>query len=279
MYQAKHSGRNNLYFYDPAMQAALESRLQLENDLRRALAEQEFRLHYQPQVDQDGRVVGAEALIRWLSPDRGLVPPGEFIPLAEETGLIVPIGRWVIQTACQKLKAWERAPALAAMQLAVNVSARQFHQSEFVAQIISIIRHEEINPALLKLELTESVILDNIESATARINELKRAGVSFSMDDFGTGYSSLSYLTHLPLDQLKIDQSFIHNMEATSVNAAIVQTIIDMARNLGMEAIAEGVETGSQYNFLKAHGCRLFQGYHFGRPVPVEELEAGLHPN
>ncbi len=273
MHQAKRSGRNTLYFYDPAMQAALQSRLQLERDLRLALEQREFCFYYQPQVDHTGRVTGAEALIRWLSPAKGMISPAEFIPLAEETGLILPLGTWVIETACAQLKAWEQDPSTAALELAINVSAQQFYQSDFVSQILSAVEAAEVNPALLKLELTESLILDDIESAIVKMNTLREAGLRFAMDDFGTGYSSLSYLTQLPLDQLKIDQSFIHNMAGKPVNAVIVQTIIGMARNLEMETVAEGVETAEQYAFLKAHGCRAFQGYYFGRPVPIAAFE------
>jgi EAL domain-containing protein (putative c-di-GMP-specific phosphodiesterase class I) len=276
MYQAKSSGRNTLRFYDPAMQAALDARLQLENDLRHALAENQFRLYYQPQVNDNWDTVGAEALIRWQFPQKGLIPPIQFIPLAEETGLILPMGKWVIETACDQLKAWEGDPRTSRLQLAVNVSARQFHQADFVEQTLKLLADKNINPALLKLELTESLILDDIDSAITKMNALKGAGIFLSMDDFGTGYSSLAYLTQLPLNQLKIDQSFVRNMGAKHVNAVIVQTIIGMARNLDMEVIAEGVETEEQYAFLKEHGCALFQGYLFGKPVPIEEFEANI---
>jgi len=279
MYQAKRSGRNTLYFYDPAMQAALEARLQMETDLRTALEEEQFCLYLQPQVDYDGNVVGAEALIRWISPQKGLVPPDQFIPLAEETGLIVPIGNWVLNAACRKLKIWENSAATASLQLAINVSARQFHQDDFVEQVLTALKHNRVRPGSLKLELTESLILDNVDSAVDKMNALKDAGVRFSMDDFGTGYSSLSYLTQLPLHQLKIDQSFVHKMHEKPVNAVIVQTIIGMANNLDIEVIAEGVETAEQFQFLKEHGCPLFQGYHFGKPVPESDFEKALTSN
>ena len=276
MYQAKNHGRNTLRFYDPAMQAALEARMQLENDLRGAMAEGQFKLYYQPQVNQQGDIFGAEALIRWQSPQKGLVPPGEFIPLAEETGLILSIGNWVIETACDQLKAWEDDPQTSALQLAVNVSARQFHQPDFIEQVLKILIDKNINPSRLKLELTESLVLDDFDAAITKMNLLKEAGLSFSMDDFGTGYSSLSYLTQLPLNQLKIDQSFVRNIGVKHVNAVIVQTIIGMAKNLDIEVIAEGVETEEQYKFLKEHQCNLFQGYLFGKPVPIEEFEANI---
>lgn len=276
MYQAKRSGRDTLYFYDPAMQAALEARLQMETDMRMALEEKQFCLYYQPQVDTDGNVIGAEALIRWMSPKKGMISPCQFIPLAEETGLIVPIGNWVLNTACRKLKIWESNAVTAGLQLAINVSARQFHQDDFVQQVLSAVSDNRIRAGSLKLELTESLILDNVDSAVDKMNALKDAGVRFSMDDFGTGYSSLSYLTQLPLHQLKIDQSFVHKMHDKPVNAVIVQTIIGMADNLDIEVIAEGVETEEQFQFLKDHGCPLFQGYHFGKPMPEKEFEQAL---
>ena len=276
MYQAKSAGRNTQRFYDHAMQAALEVRTSLESDLHRALAENQFRLYYQMQVDHTGHIIGAEVLIRWEHPQRGLVSPLQFIPLAEETGLILPIGQWVLDTACAQIKAWETGPLTRDLQLAVNVSARQFHQPDFVEQVRQTLRRHALSPDRLKLELTESLVLDNIEDTIVKMQALRKAGVRFSMDDFGTGYSSLSYLTQLPLDQLKIDQSFVRNIGLKHSDAVIVQTIIGMAKNLGMEVIAEGVETEDQRAFLKLHGCALCQGYLFGRPVPVEEFETRL---
>ncbi len=272
MYQAKRGGRNTLYFYDPGMQKALETRLQLERGLRQALQQDEFALYYQPQVDDSGGVVGAEALLRWNSPSRGLVSPAEFIPLAENTGLIAPIGIWVMRQACAQLKAWERGPATARLELAVNVSPRQFHMPDFVAQVLEVVQQSGVNPSRLKLELTEGLIMGDIDSTILKMNELRRGGLRFSIDDFGTGYSSLAYLTLLPLDQLKIDQSFIHSITLKPENAVIVQTIIGMAGNLHMEVIAEGVETVEQYEFLKRQGCIFFQGYHFGKPVPIADF-------
>ena len=274
MYQAKSNGRNMLRFYDPDMQAALDARIQLEANLRNALADHQFKLYYQAQVNQHGEVLGAEALIRWQSPKKGLISPLQFIPLAEEMGLILPIGHWVIETACDQLKAWEVNPMTSKLQLAVNVSARQFHQQDFIEQVLKMLSIKSINPSLLKLELTESLVLNDIDSAIIKMNALKEAGVCFSMDDFGTGYSSLSYLTQLPLSQLKIDQSFVRNINLKQVNAVIVQTIIGMAKNLDMEVIAEGVETVEQYDFLKCYGCNLFQGYLFSKPLPVKDFEA-----
>lgn len=276
MYQAKSAGRNTLRFYDPAMQAVLEARTELESDLRCALEGSQFRLYYQAQVDHTGHILGAEALIRWQHPQRGLVAPMEFIPLAEEMGLILPIGQWVLETACAQLKAWEADPLTRDLQLAVNVSARQFHQPDFVEQVRQTLRIHAFTPGLLKLELTESLVLGNIDDTIVKMQALREVGVSFSMDDFGTGYSSLSYLTQLPLDQLKIDRSFVRNIGVKHSDAVIIQTIIGMAHNLGMEVIAEGVETENQRAFLEQHGCALCQGYLFGRPVPIETFEARL---
>ncbi len=274
MYQAKREGRNTLYFFDPTMQAALETRLQLESGLRQALNQREFVLYFQPQVDQQGALVGAEALLRWISPARGLVSPTEFIALAENSGLITPIGLWVLTEACAQLKVWEQHTATAALTLAVNVSPQQFHAPDFVAQVLRVVEQSQIAPSRLKLELTEGLIMTDIDSTILKMNELRRGGLSFAIDDFGTGYSSLAYLTRLPLDQLKIDQSFVHNMTRKPENAVIVQTIIGMAGNLHMEVIAEGVETAEQYEYLKQHGCEFFQGYYFGEPVPIMDFSA-----
>lgn len=276
MYQSKKAGRNTLRFFDPAMQAAVSVRAALEKDLRNALEQGQFLLHYQSQVYHDGKIVGAEVLLRWQHPLRGMVSPLDFIPLAEDTGLILPIGDWVLDTACHQLKLWESHPGSSHLQLAVNVSARQFHQTDFVKQVQQTIAHHGINPLLLKLELTESLVLDNVDDTVAKMNRLKAIGVRFSMDDFGTGFSSLSYLTRLPLDQLKIDQSFVRNLGVKPNDAVIVQTIIGMANNLGMEVIAEGVETEAQRAFLERHGCPTCQGYLFSKPVPIEQFETLL---
>ncbi|WP_445372515.1 EAL domain-containing protein [Methylomonas sp. HW2-6] len=276
LYQAKRSGRNSLQFYDPAMQQALEAKAALENDLRRALEEDGFLLYFQPQVDQDGNIVGAEVLIRWQHPQRGLVAPAEFIPLAEETGLIVPIGNWVVDSACAQLKNWEGQAGFDGLQLAVNVSAPQFRQADFVAQVRRTITRHGLCPSRLKLELTESLVLDDIDDTIVKMQQLRESGVSFSMDDFGTGYSSLYYLTKLPFDQLKIDRSFVHNLGVSQNDAVIVQTIIGMADNLGIESLAEGVETEEQLAFLKAHGCHFYQGFLFGRPLPLEQFQVRL---
>ncbi len=274
MYQAKSSGRNTLRFFDPQMQASISARVALEADLRLALAENQFKLYYQPQVCHNRQVIGAEVLIRWQHPLRGLVSPEYFIPLAEETGLILHIGQWVLETACAQIKIWEGSVHNRHLQLAVNVSARQFRQVNFVEEVTHALQRNAINPDRLKLELTESLVLDDIHDSVRKMNALREVGVHFSMDDFGTGYSSLAYLTQLPLDQLKIDRSFIHNIGLKTTDAVIVQTIIGMANNLGMEVIAEGVETEAQRIFLEQHGCQVCQGYLFSQPIPIEQFES-----
>ncbi|MGB8076399.1 MAG: EAL domain-containing protein [Gallionella sp.] len=276
MYAAKRAGRNTQRFFDPEMQEALETRSQLEAGMRKALPKNEFRLFFQVQVDSKQRPIGAEALIRWEDPEKGLISPAKFIPVAEDTGLILPIGQWVLQTACEQLKAWEGHPFARDLTLAVNVSARQFRQPGFVNQVRAMIEETVINPSRLKIELTESTVLENVTDTIAKMHALKKIGVRFSMDDFGTGYSSLAYLTQLPLDQLKIDQSFVRNIGTKSTDAMIIQTIIGMANNLGIEVIAEGVETDAQLEFLAGAGCWFYQGYLFGRPVPVKEFTASL---
>jgi diguanylate cyclase (GGDEF)-like protein/PAS domain S-box-containing protein len=276
MYAAKKSGRNTLRFFDPAMQEALEVSSQIEAGMRKAIPKQEFKLYYQVQMDSEYRAIGAEALLRWAHPEQGMISPAKFIPVAEDTGLILPLGLWVLQTACAQLKEWESNPLTHELSLAVNVSARQFRQPGFVKQVNDLIEQTLINPSLLKLELTESTVLENVTDTIAKMHALKLIGVRFSMDDFGTGYSSLAYLTQLPLDQLKIDQSFIRNIGTKSTDSMIVQTIIGMANNLGIEVIAEGVETDAQRDFLWGAGCKLYQGYLFGKPMPVAEFTAAL---
>lgn len=276
MYGAKHAGRNTSRFYDPAMQFALKARSTMESDLHLALAEDQFELYYQMQVYRNGQIIAAEVLLRWNHPKHGLVSPLEFIPLAEETGQIIAIGKWGLETACAQLKAWENDTNTRHLQLAVNVSARQFREENFVDLVCEVLRKYEINPDRLDLELSESVVLDNINDTIVKMHALKKQGVHFSMDDFGTGYSSLSYLTKLPFDKLKIDQSFIRNIGVTEVDAVVVQTIIGMAHNLGMEVIAEGVETDAQCDFLQENGCPSYQDYLFGKPVPIKEFEALL---
>lgn len=276
MYEAKKSGRNTLRFFDPLMQDELEARAQLEAGLREALRKNEFCLYYQMQVNREGRILGAEVLLRWIHPQRGVISPVEFISLAEETGLIIPIGHWVLKNACEQIKVWEAEERTNALQLAVNVSGRQFRQADFVEQVCGILNDTQIDPQHLKLELTESIVLDDVADTIAKMQALRKIGVTFAMDDFGTGYSSLSYLTQLPLNQLKIDQSFVRNIGSKATDATIIQTIIGMANNLGMEVIAEGVETQAQRDFLEANGCSLYQGYLFGKPILLEEFNALL---
>ncbi len=275
MYQAKKKGGNTLCFFDPAMQNSLAERVGLEQDLRRALGLQQFQLYFQPQFNRHDQIVGAEALLRWFPTGREPVPPAVFIPLAEESGLILPIGQWVLETACQQLKAWEAQPHTQALQLAINVCARQFAQPDFTDQVTRTIAQYAIDPTRLKLEITESMVLD-VEDVVTKMNTLRAVGVRFSMDDFGTGYSSLSSLTKLPLGQLKIDQSFVHNMHAKPIDAVIVRTIIGMAQSLGLEVIAEGVETEDQRAFLIENGCLLLQGYLCGKPMTIHAFEALL---
>jgi diguanylate cyclase (GGDEF)-like protein/PAS domain S-box-containing protein len=273
MYQAKNDGRNAIRLFDPVLQVALDTRVALGVDLRKALPNGELRLYYQIQVDSAHRIIGAEVLLRWVHPLRGLVPPGQFIPVAEENGLIVPIGHWVLEAACVQLKTWENDPVLSALRLAVNVSARQFRHVDFVDQVASILEYTKISPSRLKLELTESLVLHDIDDTVAKMKELRNLGISFSMDDFGTGQSSLTYLKRLPLNQLKIDQSFVRDIPGDLSDAVIVQTIIGMGRSLGLDVIAEGVENWEQHDFLRRQGCHAFQGYLFGRPIPGDEFE------
>jgi diguanylate cyclase (GGDEF)-like protein/PAS domain S-box-containing protein len=274
MYQAKAAGRNTLRFFDPDMQAAVTLRAAMEEDLRKAVVEKQFVLHYQPQVDSSGKVVGAEALVRWEHPERGMVSPAEFIPLAEETGLILPLGHWVLEMACVQLALWAARQETSHLTLAVNVSARQFSLPNLPEQVLAMVEHTGALPARLKLELTESLLLENAEDIIAKMTVLKARGVGFSMDDFGTGYSSLSYLKRLPLDQLKIDQSFVRDVLTDPNDAAIARTVIALGQSLGLAVIAEGVETEGQMEFLARHGCLAYQGYLFSRPLPIEGFDA-----
>ena len=273
MYQAKAAGRNTMRFFDPEMQAAVTSRAAMEAGLREALAEKQFLLHYQAQVDATGCLTGSEALVRWQHPQRGLVSPAEFIPLAEETRLILPLGQWVLESACIQLALWATRSETAHLTVAVNVSAYQFHQSRFVDQVLAVLKDTGANPRLLKLELTESLLVSDVEAVIEKMVALKDAGVGCSLDDFGTGYSSLSYLKRLPLDQLKIDQSFVRDVLVDPSDASIAKTIIALAQNLGLGVIAEGVETAAQQDFLAASGCHAYQGYFFSRPLAVSGFE------
>jgi diguanylate cyclase (GGDEF)-like protein/PAS domain S-box-containing protein len=276
MYQAKRAGGNTQRFFDQEMQAVVSTRAALESNLREALALDQFLLYYQQQVNFHGQIFGAEALIRWMDPRRGMVTPTEFIPLAEETGLILPLGQWVLETGCAQLARWARQPHLAGLTLAINVSARQFGEADFVDTVLSILEKTGANPQRLKLELTESMLLKDVDAVISKMSSLKARGVSFSLDDFGTGYSSLAYLKRLPLDQLKIDQGFVRDILVDPNDASIAHMVIALADNMGLAVIAEGVETRSQRDFLAEAGCHAYQGYLFGRPVPVHEFEAFL---
>lgn len=276
MYRAKESGRNAVRFFDGEMMHAVETRAAMEADLRHAVPEQQLQLYYQIQVDNEQRPIGAEALVRWIHPTRGMVSPAQFIPLAEETSLILEVGDWVMETACRQLEEWKKSEQTKHLTLAVNVSAKQFKQPDFVALVKRIIQTHELDASRLKIELTESVALDDIEEVITKMHALKALRVKLSMDDFGTGYSSLSYLKQLPLDQLKIDQSFVRDMTSDQNDQVMVQTIIDMANNFHLNVIAEGVETDAQMSLLKHLGCMAYQGYFFSKPVPIEAFETLL---
>jgi len=272
MYQAKSAGRNTARFYDPAMQALMVARTELEKDIQRGLQAQEFVLHYQLQVNADGEPLGAEALVRWQHPKRGLVSPAQFIALAEETGLILQLGQMVLDAACHQLVQWAQMPQQSAWVMAVNVSALQFAQDDFVDCVSMALGMSGAKPGLLKLELTESMLVGDIADVIDKMRRIKAMGVSFSLDDFGTGYSSLAYLKRLPMDQLKIDQSFVRDLLTDPDDAVLCQTIVSLGHNLGMQVIAEGVEAQGQYDALVTMGCDAFQGYLFARPVVADEL-------
>ena len=274
MHHAKAGGRNTLRFFAPQMQAEVSARAELESGLREALLNNQFVLHYQAQVTSEGRVIGTEALVRWTHPLRGLVSPAEFIPVAEESGLILPLGSWVLETACKQLVLWADKPETADLTVAVNVSAHQFHQADFVDQVFGALERTGARAQGLKLELTESLLVANIEAIIDKMNALKARGVGFSLDDFGTGYSSLSYLKRLPLDQLKIDQSFVRNILSDTNDAAIAKMVIALADSMDLAVIAEGVETEAQRDFLAGLGCHTYQGYLFSKPLPAQEFGA-----
>jgi len=273
MYQAKPAGRNTLRFFDPQMQAVVMARAALDAGLREALEKEQFCLYYQAQVSGVNQLTGVEALVRWQHPQRGMVSPAEFIPLAEETGLILPLGQWVLETACAQLALWATQPAMAHLTIAVNVSVCQFQQAAFVDQVLAALERTGANPLRLKLELTEGLLVSQVEEVIAKMNTLKATGVGFSLDDFGTGYSSLSYLKRLPLDQLKIDQGFVRDILLDANDAAIAKMVIVLADSLGLAVIAEGVETEAQLDFLAGQGCHAYQGYLFSRPLPLAEFE------
>ena len=278
MYTAKEYGRNHFRFYTTDMNALAIQRFAMEGALRRAMEREEFTLHYQPQVDiKSGRVIGVEALMRWNHPERGLVPPGEFIPLLEENNLIIPIGEWVLRTACAQCRAWQDA-GLPPLRMAVNLSARQFRQDNLVEMIDSILQETGISPKLLELELTEGLLMENISETSLILEQLKSRGVQVAIDDFGTGYSSLSYLKRFPIDRLKIDRSFVRDIITDSNDAAIAVAIISLGRSLGLSVIAEGVETREQLEFLGVQKCDEYQGYYFSRPVSPEEIVCLFKP-
>jgi diguanylate cyclase (GGDEF)-like protein/PAS domain S-box-containing protein len=273
MYKSKETGRNRLQFYDPVMQSAVLERAALEVQLRQAVENEEFVLFYQAQVVDLGRVTGAEVLVRWQHPREGLVMPAHFIPMAEETGLILALGLWVLEAACKQLSVWAKQPGLAHITLAVNVSALQLHCADFVEQVLGVLERSGANPHLIKLELTESLLVDNVAAVMEKMFKLKAKGVCFALDDFGTGYSSLAYLKRMPLDQLKIDQSFVTDILSNHQDASITRTIINLAQSLGLGVIAEGVETESQRRLLAHAGCHAYQGHLFGKAVALGEFE------
>jgi diguanylate cyclase (GGDEF)-like protein/PAS domain S-box-containing protein len=276
MYHAKAAGRNTWRFFDPKMQEHTAQRFVLQHEMREALQHQQFQLFYQPQVDTTGTMVGVEALIRWFHPERGMVSPGEFIPIAEESGLILPLGSWIVDEACAQLVRWSQNPLTRHLVISINVSARQFQQQQFVMQLLTALQLSGANPRLLKLELTESMLVHNQEEIIAKMDELKNHGITFSLDDFGTGYSSLSYLKRLPISELKIDKSFVDDVLIDSNDAAIARMIVRLAQSMELQVIAEGVETKAQSEWLAAQGCSHFQGYYFGKPMSATNLEALL---
>ena len=272
MYQAKAAGRNTMVFFNPKMQVNVKARLDLSNDLREAVSKNHFLIHYQPQIYK-GRTIGAEALLRWHHQKHGWVGPKDFIPLAEETGVILQLGNWVIETACTQLALWAAQPAMAHLTISVNVSAHQFYRTDFTSQVLRILKATGANPKLFKIELTETIMVQNVEDVVAKMTALKEVGVGFSLDDFGIGYSSLSYLKRMPLDQLKIDQSFVRDIHINPTDASICKAIVALAKSLGLNVIAEGVETKLQMDLLKGIGCHAYQGYFFSPAISLESFE------
>ncbi len=273
MYQAKAAGRNTVRIFNPEMQTQINNRVDLEKDLRRGLEHQEFTLHYQVQVNKIGECIGAEALVRWNHEVNGMVSPAKFIPVAEETGVILTLGQWVLDSACAQLVEWSGSPATPHWTLAVNVSASQFSKADFVDTVIGSLQRSGAKPELLKLELTESMLVNDVDDIITKMKAIKAFGVDFSLDDFGTGYSSLSYLTKLPLAQLKLDQSFVRDVATNPSDAAIARTVVSLGHSLGLKVVAEGVENAEQRDFLTSIGCDAFQGYYFGRPSPADAME------
>jgi diguanylate cyclase (GGDEF)-like protein/PAS domain S-box-containing protein len=279
MYEAKNAGRNAIRFFDRQMQEQVRRRVAMESGLRQAIQGGTFELAYQAQVSHHGGLIGVEALLRWQHPERGWIPPAEFIPLAEETGLILGIGNWVLQAACLQLRQWASHPVFCNLTMAVNVSALQFHQDDFVDQVLSTLQRTGARPDRLKLELTESVLVSNVESIIEKMNALKAQGICFSMDDFGTGYSSLSFLKRLPLDQLKIDQSFVSGILTDAHDVDIARMVVALSRSMGLDVIAEGVETEEQRQALAQNGCLNYQGYLFSRPLDIRTFEDWAEPS
>jgi diguanylate cyclase (GGDEF)-like protein/PAS domain S-box-containing protein len=277
MYQAKAAGRNTVRFFDETVQQALQQRSALADEMRQALQQGEFALHFQPVVDREQRLIGAEALLRWQHPQRGWVLPGEFIPIAEETGLIHALGLWVLESACERLSAWAADPWMAGLKLSVNVSAHQFREGRFLQEVIGVLDRSQIDPTRLEIELTEGVMLEDVEDAIAKMSQLRARGVCLALDDFGTGYASLSYLKRLPLDQLKIDRAFVRDVLDSPADAAIIRTVVALGHDLGLTVIAEGVETSAQYDCLAGLGCGGFQGNVFGAAAPERALHERAH--
>lgn len=273
LYKSKDFGRNTFHFFDPDMQIVVQQRSTLERELRIAIQDQQLVLYFQAQVVGNGRVTGAEVLVRWQHPVRGVVSPVDFITLAEETGLIVPLGLWVLETACRQLALWASHFKMATLTLAVNVSAHQFRHPEFVELVLHILKRTGANPRRLKLEITESLLINNVPEVIEKMFILKAKGVSFSLDDFGTGYSSLAYLKRMPLDQLKIDPAFVRDILSDHNDAAIAKVIITLAQSLGLSVIAEGVEIAAQSDFLASVGCHAYQGFYFSKPLPIDQFE------
>ena len=273
LYRAKASGRNSLRFFDPVMQMEVNRRSQLERKLREAIASQQLELYVQPQISSDQQYVGMEALLRWHDPVEGFISPVDFIPVAESSGLIIPLGAWVLREACQILAQWAKLPEMQNLTLSVNISPRQFRHMQFIDYIDSCLKELDVNPNHLELEITESLLIEDIDQTIERMNALRQRGLRFALDDFGTGYASLSYLKLLPLNKLKIDQSFVRDVLTDPNDEAIVSTIIALGQSLDLAVIAEGVETEEQAVLLEKFGCHVYQGYHFGRPAPVAEWQ------
>ncbi len=273
MYRSKQSGRDTCRFFDRRMEATLHERIELEASLRQAIEEKQFQLYYQPQIDHEDRIIGVEALLRWNHPQRGLVLPDAFISMAEESGLILPLGQWVLETACSQLASWATRPETAHLRLSINVSARQFERSDFVERVLATVEKSGADPIRLEFELTESILVNDAEEIIKKIISLKESGIKVCLDDFGTGYSSLTYLKNLPIDKLKIDQSFVRDLPTNPNDFAIAKTIIALAASLRLGIVAEGVETAEQRDYLASVGCAMYQGYLFCRPIAVDRFE------